>query len=225
MVSFNAGYRRRRKFKPRRKRSSNFKKAVKKITREVEWKDKECHYLDSYLQNYDVTTTCYSLFLNGIATGSTINTRIANRIKMLYLDFNLVTTTSAAYGNYRCIIVYDRQSNGAAPTVADIYYGSGANPDTFIYPAPYNVTTKHRYRILYDKHVQQWKNNANPLSGPYNQFMQKRIKLNLPVDYTGSSTSIASIGKGALYALLICDNVVNPSNTYVQARLCFKDDD
>lgn len=87
----------------------------------------------------------YSL-LNGIATGTTSNTRIGRSVQLLSLTFRWFLqfqASSTGGGPARVLIVYDKQTNGVAPLTLDVLAANDYN-------STMNLTNKDRFLILSD---------------------------------------------------------------------------
>ncbi len=86
------------------------------------------------------------------AQGVTENTRIGNRVTVksftMRMQFSLTATTNAVITNvgssdsYKVVLIQDKQSNGAIPTVANIY---GAGATIF---APRDASSLSRFKVL-----------------------------------------------------------------------------
>lgn len=123
----------------------------------LEIKTIDIDYQNALLDDTGTLTVC-----NLINEGAGFTNRIGRQIQMksLLLRYNIGLSASNAAALTtqqlaRLIVVYDRQTNGAAPTVADILRGydyagtafAAANVATFS-PNPNNFT---RFRILLDR--------------------------------------------------------------------------
>lgn len=138
--------------------------------------------------------------LNGISQGTTSNTRIGSRIEVKSVQFryNFQNGTSATgVAPIRIKIVYDKESNGAAPTATDIMASDAID-------ALNNLNTAGRFITMFD---QTW----NPIAGPGTsatagawqaQVLDGFIKCNLPTKYNGGNAgTIADISSGSIYVL------------------------
>lgn len=132
--------------------------------------------------------------LNGVSQGTTATTRLGRRItlKSLYLrGFVGMGATSTGYAPIRCIIVYDKQANGAAPAATDVLL-------TNTLSSPNNLSNSRRFVTLVDYIIP----NGIGTSGPQGQQIQVYKKLNHPVEFNnGSAGTVADIQTGSVYAL------------------------
>ncbi len=160
----------------------------------------EYKYTNPEASVVDVVDTGYFALLNGIALGTEVYQRVGRQVNMHELDIRLgFTQQNGALNTQLCryLIVYDKQPNGAAPTLATILDTSGAAT------APLKQHSRdgmRRYEILADHTFQV---NPNTLVDSYPQFHHK-IRLNRPIQFNSSSTgTVASILTGSLYLVAI----------------------
>jgi len=163
----------------------------------------ELNFVDTSLDNANVSTTAQVALLNGMAQGTTASTRIGRRINMksveLRLRMNTQATTSSTTVRYA--LVYDKQANAVAPAFTDIY--DSATPT-----ALRNISNKARFWVLYDSGLV----NLSGASGGTSQTDSTRQslecykKINLPVQYNaGVAGTVGDIQTGALYWVAIGD--------------------
>ena len=96
---------------------------------------------------YAGDTTGSVTLLNGVATGTDFTDRIGRKIVMrsLYLRGTLSPVDGITLDNMcRVLIVYDMQSNGAAPAITDVLKSA-----TSI--AQLNMNNRDRFRVIMDK--------------------------------------------------------------------------
>jgi len=153
------------------------------------------------------------LLLNGIAVGSTSTTRVGRRIHMKSIQLSLhVYMNPNEWGIHEGIrgtfwLIYDRQSNGAAPTATtfldtSLVYASQEFP---------NEDYKDRYLVLMHRVFTTgpiYYDNANAMisfASPQNFSVDTFKKLDLITQYGGDTNAIASIATGSLYAFTIGD--------------------
>lgn len=177
-------------------------------------------------KNIDVTTTsqvvaaqatAQVLLLNGCAQGTTALTRLGRRITMKSLYWmwdGSMAATSAGASPLRLLIVYDKQTNGAAPAATDILVA-----DAIGYPN--NLSNSRRFVTLFDELIE-----CVGASGPSAWFRKGYKKLNLNVEFnTGSAGTVADITSGSVYALIYQNgNIItaNPSGQFY-TRVRFTD--
>jgi len=139
------------------------------------------------------TTPGATFLLNGLVPDSTATGRIGRRvtIKSLYvrLTFGLLPASTGG-SPLRVVIVYDKQSNAAAPAVTDIMAA-----DSF--QSPNNISNRDRFITLCDR-------VTDPIgaAGEFQVALNFYKKLNLGVQFNaGTAGTIADITSGAIYIL------------------------
>lgn len=121
------------------------------------------------------------LLLNGLTLGTGASNRIGREIMMRELDFYVSPTAS------RFMIVYDRQSNGGAPSSTDL------TQDSTDLQSPWSFTNRDRFDILWDS---QWDRTPEQAIISY----QKGLPIGLCTYYnSGNAGTVADITSGALY--------------------------
>lgn len=139
-----------------------------------------------------VTTGTLTL-LNAMTQGTTQNTRIGNRVYMrsVHLRINQsFTGPTSPSSPLRLLVVYDKESNGAAPTATDILTG-----DTI--SSPLNLNRPGRFLVLMDEYIPVQNGNAAAY------FCNRYVKLGLPVLFNaGNAGTIADISSGAIYSYI-----------------------
>lgn len=190
------------------------------------------------------STVAYTL-LNAIQNGSGPTQRIGSKIKLAGVQLRLALKTLRSSTDlqeaWRVIIVYDRQPNGAAPTVSTLtggldYAGSEIQADgifDMIHPS-----NRDRYIVLYDKTVRPryMSTTAGPVApvsavAGDQQYMliNKFVKIpGFPTVYGASSTPpvVGDIRTGSLYVITM-GNVASGSETqclYGSMRTFYHDD-
>jgi len=155
------------------------------------------------------TTTQYNL-LNGCNIGAGITQRIGRRITIKKIHFRywisheLLSSTLEAYG--RIIIVYDKQSNGVAPVLTDIYDMYTGNPATMYR----QIDHLSRFTVLYNKNfLLAGENHGSPTTAIEN--WNKNVSI--PVEYNaGNNGDITDISTGALYMIAIGNTAAGADN-------------
>lgn len=135
--------------------------------------------------------------LNGVARGDTSATRVGNRITLRSIQVKGYGLPTAATGNSQCgrvIVVYDRQSNGAAPAVTDILKDSHGS-------SLKNQLNDGRFLTLMDQMLAIPTADGN---GEYPVLVDFYKKLNLSVDFNANNAgTIADFISGSIYLLSI----------------------
>lgn len=175
--------------------------------------------------------------LNGIQTGSGFFNRVGAKIEMLNLHIRgfvtNVTTSLQDFG--RIVVVYDRQPNGAIPTVSDILQtrsqtGAATNSGY----SEINLDQRDRFQIIrdYEVHLPACTNTAGVLTNVSYVSMDEKYAVNLFIPLTNmvthfksssNPTTITDINTGALY--LFCLDAIGAGNWsfFWQARLRYND--
>jgi hypothetical protein len=141
-------------------------------------------------------TTGAIALANGIVPGFDIAGRLGRlvTIKSILVDIEDFATAATGIDQYhRTLLVYDRQTNGAALAVTDVL--SSVNV-----LAPYNFGNLARFVILYDQ-----AHYLNAVSEP-GSGLHYRIRVRRPLDVVfnaGTAGTVADIQSGSLYLIAI----------------------
>lgn len=173
---------------------------------------------------YQADTTGTVTLLNGIATGTDFTNRIGRKVllKSIYIKGWLSNTdTTTANTMCRLAIVYDSQSNAAAPAITDVF--KSINGTTHL-----NLDNRDRFRILYDKHyaLASVDNTATQaIAGSPTIFPVKLYrKLNLEEQFSGIAATIGSISTGAIYMMTFSSATPTNGGAFtVSTRIRFQD--
>lgn len=162
--------------------------------------------------------------LNGCAQNTTVSGHIGRKINlksllfryMVHLDtstYNKMDTNASAtlvHLCYRVLIVYDKQSNGAAPTQSAILQTPTNALDWSIIGN--NLDNRDRFKVIYDKKGRLC--GADPC-----HIREKYIKLKgREVMFQGTGATINDISTGSLYLWVIQDQ--DPAGTATPQVLC-----
>lgn len=138
------------------------------------------------------TTTAQLQLCNGVAQGTTANTRLGRRIIMRSIMLRCVLAkapTQTQESPVRLMLVYDQQTNGTALTAAQVLQTDAIYGLT-------NLDNSNRFKILFDKHFKM--GSVSDTSINYRKFM----KINLPVQFnSGSAGTVGDIQTGSVYIL------------------------
>lgn len=117
----------------------------------------ELKALDVPAANYTLNTTAQITPLNLIRTGSTFCNRIGRKIEMqsVRVSGRLNTANTVADEDYfRMMIIYDRQTNGALPAIADILQTTDqATANSTTSQSGINLNNRDRFIILRDLRI------------------------------------------------------------------------
>lgn len=192
-----------------------------------------------------LSTTATLDLLNGVQEGASFYNRVGRRIHMksIHVTGEIISSgngTGVAEYN-RILLVYDRQPNGAFPSIADILLDYGNDGTTFTSSfSKMNLNNVERFAILRDSRLampSNYEGAAAALDGglasimPYGESQNKInwfVKLKDLETHYKSTTNPAAIGDiatGALY-LVTLGNVAAASAGFLlvyNARLRFTD--
>ena len=136
------------------------------------------------------TTATVASTLMTMAQGTAATERVGRRIIMKSLWVRWVfsmAATSAGTSGVRILIVYDKQTNGAAAATTDVV-------DTDVIQSFKNLGNERRFVTLMDEHIK-----CLGTQGPQSVFGQKFIKLNLPAEFnSGTTGAISDVQTGSL---------------------------
>lgn len=188
-------------------------------------KGNELKTVDTSPADYGCNSTGSITLLNGVATGTDFTDRIGRKIIMksvsiqgyLYPEDSNVTENLA-----RIMLVYDSQSNQAAPAMTDILKTSTALSQL-------NLNNRERFRVLYDSFNAMAGQNyvtatLTYAGSPTTALVKQYIKLNHDVIYSGTTAAAASIQTGGLYLVTVGIGAVGTGQLYgASARVRFID--
>lgn len=180
----------------------------------AELKFKDTNFTTTINANSEVWSPGTPTLLNGLANGSDASTRIGRKIIMTSLYFRTVVqlaTTSTGGAAFRIVVVYDKQSNAAAPAVTDVFVADN-------FRSPNNLSNRDRFVTLCDVVTDQIGTGTN-YSG--NVTIYKKINLETMFN-AGSAGTIGDISSGSIYFFVAQSGGIltaNPTvNTYARIR-------
>lgn len=193
-------------------------KEVKTIQKRIKDIKPECKYiLVRNTQFNPAVRTSVGALINPCARGTTVQTRIGDHIKPLYMKIDgMITWVQNAAGQNqlttRMIVVYDREPSGqnlpfnaVAPAVDYLFQGAQGSLELH---SMYNIneTELSRFKILKDFSFSMKQGvNANGFAGTLTKRFRFNINLkSLPqMSYKGGTAgTIADITKGAIWFYL-----------------------
>lgn len=142
--------------------------------------------------------------LNGIAQGAAETQRQGRDVHMRSIFWRFVghiapTTTGAS--SMRILIVYDKQTNKAAPVATDILTIDSIESGM-------NLANNHRFQVIADEEIP-----CVGTAGPQSWNIKGYRKINLPTEFTGNAGGVANITSGGVFSLVYQDGgllVANP---------------
>lgn len=160
--------------------------------------------------------------LNGTAAGTGASDRIGTEITMKSISVRGTwlqnTSLTSGTSNYvRMLLVYDSQSNGSAPTAAELLTGSGMF-------AHKNLDNRKRFKILKDKlFILLPTSGSNSSGGPQAVNFKFYRKLNAKTEYKGTTAAITSIATGAIYLVCLAQAAANGPSFTGSSRIRYDD--
>lgn len=169
-----------------------------------------------------ITTAGSVALINGVATGTDYTNRIGRKImiKSIYVRFaTLPNTVTAPLGDIqRIMLIYDKQTNGAAPAVTDIL-------NTASYLDVNNLNNRDRFVVLKDKTINCWPAayaaGAVTAGNPNTMSFKFYKKCNLEQIFSGTGSTVGSIASGGIFLLFI--SAAATYNLAYSARVRFSD--
>lgn len=166
----------------------------------------------------DMSTSVHVLPVNLIRSGTGSWNRVGRVCNMKSLRLRLKATqnwgasTAALQAvNYRILVVYDSQPNGALPTKTEILqYKDQAGTEAGVWDGFMAYDNMQRFTILRDETCTINPDWSIAAAGPNNyksKYHDIFIKLNHATSFKAESTpmTIADISTGALYVMYTCD--------------------
>lgn len=180
--------------------------------------------IDVDTATYNGDTTGSVQLLNGVAAGTDFTDRIGRKIIMRSLFIRglvFPNDDTSSHQLVRVVVVYDMQSNGAAPTIANVYKAVDGL-------AQVNLNNRDRFKILVDKTfaVAKVDNSAGAswAGSPTTHKFKIYKRLKHEVLFNGTTAAIGSIATGSVY-LLTFGTSPSATGSYVMAtsRIRFED--
>lgn len=159
------------------------------------------------------TTVTYVL-LNGMGQGDGSSEREGLQIFMKSLSLRLFfhSNASAVVTAIRAIVVYDNQSNEAAPGLSDVIQSTTYPLTSFL--RKQDIT---RFNVLMDKRILLDDTSTYTARCEINKVLNKKVF------YSGTTSGVANIHKGAIYLMMVSDNNVNQPQFQYSTRLNYHD--
>lgn len=200
-------------------------KRIKAIEHEIELKA-----FDTYNVSTSVTTSGTQNLLNAIGRNVAEYQRIGNQIKTTSVQIKLsaiLNTLSLVPNTMRLIVFWDRQCNNGLPTmIGAATVPSVLDSDYVTEPIlmPYNINSRDRYTILYDKmHVIGINDIVGGFPVQVRVNINKYIKASRMCRFDDAGTTVASITTNALYCWYVTDQGANGPNVKFASRVYYKD--
>lgn len=165
---------------------------------------------------FALNTTGSIYALNLVQVGSSMFNRVGRRIQLISMRMRIQIqviigiTRSVPVDTGKIAVVYDKQTNGAYPTLADVYQDTeqtGANTATSI--SGLNMNNRDRFITIMEKNIVLASGAVNPTGTVVNSFPQDLTtlyldeyrKLSLTTHFRSDSNPavIGDISNGGLY--------------------------
>lgn len=159
--------------------------------------------------------------LNGCAQGTDAIQHIGRQttMKSLYWMFQgEMAPTGTQAGSVRLVILYDKEAEGAAPTIFAAAQTDAFNADSIV--AQQNLNNRDRFIVLVDEIIE-----CIGTAGPQAFFRKGYRKISLPVVFNaGAGATVAAINTGSIYAFTWSTGIgVAAPNCTLQTRVRFED--
>lgn len=179
----------------------------------------ELKAIDTDLSWDNVSTTDRLECINLCTAGADIGNRVGREITMRSVQLRgyIVGNGAAPAGLVFWAIVYDRQSNGAAPSWEDIYTADTLEPQFR------NLDNRKRFKVLGSSYVQVPSTSSLETKQVPIEFYRK---MRHPVEYNSTNGgTIADIQTGALWFMIRASEAVGDNDYSIEAwtRVRFTD--
>lgn len=219
-----------------RKKQKGPSNVLSKIAHEGPKKKKEYKFVDLGSSNFlTLNTTGTVTLLNGLVEGTDVVDRIGRRIFMKSIqvkgwlsfinptDFNLAGSCQFA----RILLVYDKQTNGAAPAYTDVIQGlSSAGTATNTFLDFKSMPNMDRFTIIRDHSFmvpsEVFGQNDNEKQWHINWYIPLK---GIPTMYNASNGNVADIKTGGLFMLSLGSSTftATPTTFTYNTRVVFTD--
>lgn len=136
--------------------------------------------------------------LNSMQLGTANGQRVGRKIQMRSCLIRYTVTPPGAGGvsQNRFVLVYDKQTNGAAPTAADVFAINA-------FDAPLNLNNAERFVVIFDEITDSCQSQLINMAG------KRYAKIRLDTLYAGNTGTVSDITSGGLF--LFCANNSDPA--------------
>ncbi len=155
-----------------------------------------------------INATWSQTLITGIPLGDQEFNREGDRVIIKEVGIRYSVTASQAVdavGNYRVMLVRDKQTNGATFAPSNLFI---VNDSLKSFRDP--TLSPVRFQILYDKtfSLEEYAANSGIANTEFQQYYRK-YKGGMKITYNGSGATTGSIDKGAIFLMFITDRVSN----------------
>lgn len=174
----------------------------------------ELHYFGANATG-DITTTGTVNLCNGMAQGPDVDERLGNKIVMKSLEIRLLMTNEIGMlhirSPVRMLVVYDRQTNGAAPAYTDVCSATMVGIT--------NIANRDRFLILKDTIIEFNTMGATNVGVGLVQIVKKfyfDLK-GLTATFSSAAAGVGAIMTGGVFVLL--EGVIPVGSVDIDATL------
>nr|QXP07773.1 MAG: putative capsid protein [Arizlama virus] len=162
--------------------------------------------------------------LNVVQQGAAVYNRVGTRVNFKSLQLRLMLsgqTAATVNAILRVVMVYDRQTNGAAPAIATIFSDlSAAGGATTTFHSGLAIANRSRFQVIRDEMV--------PMSfgGDSVKHYKTYAKGMWPTEYSANNGTIGDVATGAIYLIYsatIAGAAAGLSVSQIACRLRFYD--
>lgn len=161
--------------------------------------------------NPEASTTAYVGVVNVIPEGDGKSNRHGNRVVTKSIELRTYVYPGASQTThqvYTCLLVYDKQCNGALPAATDVWTSASSL-------AFKNIDNGHRFVIL--KKIEGIMAPVADDVAPKEDHTY--LKVNLPTYFDASAGSITDITTGSILLFVLGDTALS-AGTHPQVRFC-----
>lgn len=208
----------RKKYKKYKKGKSKYKKSNYGNTVRIIKKFLNVEYklIDVSQTATAISATPSVIQLTNCQQGDAITNREGNQIKItrILIRYTVTINSSATSTFLRCILVLDRQTNGAQYTAGQLLQDVTVGD---LVVSPLLLGNKYRFKILYDK--------VHRLQDVANQIVYKEIfkSVNLPIRYVSNNGDITDLTTNSLSFLICSTETTNTPAVTFYSRVRFID--
>jgi len=184
---------------------------------------KELNFVETAIATSANSTGTVTL-LNGIAGGTSASQRVGRRVQMKSLEFKgrVEADSTTTVNLTRYAVVLDKQSNGAAPSVTDIY-------DAVAPQSLRNISNKARFWVLWDSGLIPVVGN-NTTAGQQTDKSQHGIefykRINIPVQYnSGVGGTVTDIQTNGLFFVAVGQQAAGTADSTISGQFRIRYDD
>lgn len=164
-------------------------------------------------QNIPITTggTMIGLSLIEQGTGHYQRNGMSIKLRSIFGRAHFIRNTSSGSNvSVRMIMFIDHQTNGVVPAVTDIL-------NSMHYLSPLNSLYGRRFRVICDEMLSLGQGSST------NEVLKCYRKLDHHMEFKGTAATSSSISKGAVFLLLISNELTNPPTCDYNFKLRFID--